>query len=97
MLKLLREQVPTKPRVIVLERARLTEDEISKALEGNSGSQWYKAIVSKIETLRESNILAASLAASANNTLGMAGALNAYEALSGLLDELDQYATKEKA
>ena len=90
-------RTPPKVRIIVLERARLSEEEIAKALEGNSGALWYKAVVSKIETLRESNLLEASRAASGNNTLGMAGALNAYEALSGLLDELAEYAGKEKS
>lgn|GEM_PF-5146855 len=85
-----------KPRVIVLERERLDEKEIEEALIGNSGAPWYKAVVSKIEQTREDNILQASRAASAGNTLAMAGGLNAYEALTGLLNELDEYARKEK-
>lgn len=79
-----------KPRVIVLEHPRLNDDEIAKALQGNKGALWYIAIVSKIESLREDNLLSASQSASQNNTLAMAGGLNAYEALTGLLDELER-------
>lgn len=85
-----------KPTVIVLERERLDYPEIRAALEGNAGALWYKAIVSKIEQLRESNLLEASRAASAGNAMAMAGGLNTYEALSGLLYELaDMVAVKK--
>ena len=90
MLKLRSPDAP-KPVVIVLERGRLSEDEIAKALQGNHGALWYQAIVSKIDSVREQNILEASRAASAGNELAMAGAVNVYETLSGLLQELDQY------
>ena len=95
MRKLLqRDQV--KPYVIVLGRDRLTEDEIEKALIGNSGAEWYKAIVSKIDQMRDDNMMEASRNASANNPLAMAGAVNAYETLTALLQTLDMYATKTK-
>lgn len=82
--------LPSKPRVIVLERGRLTDEEIQKALAGNAGALWYQALVSKIESLREDNLMEASRSASAGNELAMAGGLNTYEALTGLLAELDQ-------
>ena len=85
-----------KPRVIVLERGRLTEEEIANALSGNAGALWYQAIVSKIDSSREENLLESSRAASAGNTLAMAGGLNAYEALTGLLYALDEYVNKTK-
>lgn len=85
-----------KPRVIVLERGRMTEDEIKKAFAGNAGALWYQALVSKIESLREDNLMEASRSASADNHLGMGGGLNVYEALSGLLAELDQYVNEKK-
>ena len=85
-----------RPRVILLEHPLLTEDEIAKALSGNSSSLLYRAIVSKIQSTREENLLEASRAASAGNTLAMAGGLNAYEALTGLLYALDEYVNKTK-
>ena len=96
MLKLLRKLLREEPRVIVLDRERLDDKAIEEALAGNSGAIWYKAIVSKIDRTREDNILQASIAASSGNTLAMAGGLNAYEALTGLLNELDGFAAKEK-
>ena len=85
-----------KPRVIVLERGRLSEDEIRKAFAGNAGALWYQALVSKLESVRDDNLMEASRSASADNHLGMAGGLNVYEALSGILMELDQYANSTK-
>jgi len=79
--------------VIVLGQPRLTQEEIEKALKGCAGAPWYNAIVSKIEAMREDNLLQASRSASEGNTHAMAGGLNVYEALSGLLEELDQYAS----
>lgn len=87
---------PDKPRVIVLDHPQLSEDEIAKALHGNGGSLVYRAIVSKVVSLRESNVLEASRAASSGNQLAMAGGLNTYEALSGLLYELDAMVSKAK-
>lgn len=87
---------PQKPVVIVLESGRLNEADIQKALSGNGGAQWYKAIVSLIESLREEQLLEASRSASAGNELAMAGGLNAYEALSGLLFTLDKFSQPEK-
>jgi len=83
-----------KPRVIVLDAPRLTEDQIAKALQGSKGALWYQAIVSKIESLREENLIGASRSASAGNQLAMAGAVNTYEALTGLLNELDGYVNR---
>ena len=91
-----RDAAPDKPTVIVLERGRLEEAEIAAALHGNEGALWYQAIVSKIEQLRESNLLEASRAASAGNEMAMAGGLNTYEALSGLLFELDAMVRTKK-
>ena len=93
MLKLRSADEP-KPRVIVLERGRLSEDEIAQAFQGNHGALWYQALVSKIEGMREQNLLEASRAASAGNELAMAGGLNVYEAFSALLDELDGYVNR---
>jgi len=96
MLKQWANSVSQKPLVIVLEGGRLNEADIAKALAGNAGALWYKAIVSKIEELREDQLLEASRSASAGNELAMAGGLNAYEALSGLLGELHGYVNTKK-
>jgi len=86
--------IPQKPVVIVLEKGRLNEAEIAEALQGNLGALWYQAIVSKIEQVREDNLLEASRAASAGNAMAMAGGLNAYEAFTALLNDLDGYVRK---
>jgi len=96
MLKQWANSVSQKPLVIVLEGGRLNEADIAKTLAGNAGALWYKAIVSKIEELREDQLLEASRSASAGNELAMAGGLNAYEALSGLLGELNGYVNAKK-
>ena len=94
MPNLLRREPAVPTRVIVLERGRLSEEEIAKALAGNAGAGWYKAIVSKIEGMREDNLLEGSRSATAGNRMAVAGAMNVYEALTALLAELDGYATR---
>ena len=87
---------PTRPRVIVLERGRLSEEEIAKAFSGNAGALWYKALVSKIESMREDNLMEGSRSASAGNEMAVAGAMNVYEAFTALLEELDKYVNEAK-
>jgi len=77
-------------RLVVIKEPFLSEAEIDKALAGNAGTQWYKALVQMIDDDRRDNLLQASRAASAGNTYAMAGALNVYEAFTGLLLELDK-------
>ena len=95
MPKLLSLALP-KRRVIVLDKGLMDEKQIAETLAGSSGALWYRAVVSKIEGVREENLMEASRAASTGNTLAMAGGLNAYEALTGLLSELDDYVNRMK-
>ena len=81
----------SRPRVIVLERGRLTDDEISKALQGSAGALWYQAIVSKIEEFRETAIENGTAGVRAGNRDVMAAGLSVHTALTELLGELDRY------
>lgn len=84
-------------RVIVVNRPLMDAKQIESAFAGNAAAPWYLALVQMITEIQRDNVLEASRSASANNTLAMAGAVNVYEALNALLNDLDKAVNQPRA
>jgi hypothetical protein len=82
-------------KIIVLSQGLLSEEQMSSALRVSEQTMWWRALVQLIETSRNEFAASAPQQAGANNALALARDAGAYEALSGLLIDLEERRSSE--